>query len=181
MLALAQRRNPANSAPAIATRQRRALRRAKSSAGARDHSSLPHQILLTVKLRGRTTTPDRRRGRTIFSRARGAKQEALHGPLQRLLGVILALSRLPEASVDEFLWWCIFVHGDVVSNEHWRNVNTPIATWNSNLAIACASWCLVKNANCGPCPLYNRCGAKLAPMVPAIEIHGILHEALKRP
>jgi len=40
-----------------------------------------------VKLRGRTTTPDRRRGRTLSPGARGAKQEASHGPLQRLLDV----------------------------------------------------------------------------------------------
>src|SRR5947208_16849428 len=33
-------------------------------------------VPLTVKLRGRTTTPDRRRGRAIASRARGAKQTA---------------------------------------------------------------------------------------------------------
>jgi hypothetical protein len=50
------------------------------------HSSFPHQILLTVKLRGRTTTPDRRRGRTLSCCARGAKQTTPHGPLQRLLG-----------------------------------------------------------------------------------------------
>src|SRR5437588_1808218 len=42
---------------------------------------------LTVKLRGRTTTPDERRGRTISSSARGAKPLTPHGPLQRLLGV----------------------------------------------------------------------------------------------
>src|SRR5947208_1928631 len=41
---------------------------------------------LTVKLRGRPTTPDERRGRTLSSRARGAKQTTPHGPLQRLLG-----------------------------------------------------------------------------------------------
>src|SRR5438552_2025913 len=41
---------------------------------------------LTVKLRGRTTTSDKRRGRTLSSRARGAKQITPHGPLQRLLG-----------------------------------------------------------------------------------------------
>src|SRR5712671_6627164 len=41
---------------------------------------------LTVKLRGRPTTPDKRRGRTLSSRARGAKQTTPHGPLQRLLG-----------------------------------------------------------------------------------------------
>jgi len=39
-----------------------------------------------VKLRGRTTTPDGRRGRTLSSRARGAKHTTPHGPLQRLLG-----------------------------------------------------------------------------------------------
>src|SRR5205823_252328 len=40
---------------------------------------------LTVKLRGRTTTPDRRRGPTISYGVRGAKQTTPHGPLQRLL------------------------------------------------------------------------------------------------
>ncbi len=40
---------------------------------------------LTVKLRGRTTTPDERRGRTLSPSARGAKQTTHHGPLQRLL------------------------------------------------------------------------------------------------
>ena len=38
-----------------------------------------------MKLRGRTTTPDERRGRTLSPGARGAKQTAPHGPLQRLL------------------------------------------------------------------------------------------------
>jgi hypothetical protein len=57
---------------------------------------------LTVTLRGRTPReaaltsnealqaapkrPGRRRGRTIFPRARGANQATPHGPLQRLLG-----------------------------------------------------------------------------------------------
>src|SRR5205823_8870451 len=41
---------------------------------------------LTVKLRGRTTTSDKRRGRTLSPGARGAKQTTPHGPLQRLLG-----------------------------------------------------------------------------------------------
>ena len=41
---------------------------------------------LTVKLRGRTTTPARRRGRTLSPDARGAKPLTPHGPLQRLLG-----------------------------------------------------------------------------------------------
>src|SRR5439155_19525090 len=45
------------------------------------HSSPP----LTVKLRGRTTTPDQRRGRTLSPGARGAKQTTPHGPLQRWL------------------------------------------------------------------------------------------------
>jgi hypothetical protein len=47
---------------------------------------------LTVKLRGRTITPDRRRGRTLSPGARGAKPLAHHGPLQRLLEVALARS-----------------------------------------------------------------------------------------
>jgi len=38
-----------------------------------------------VKLRGRATTPERRRGRTLSPGARGAKQTTHHGPLQRLL------------------------------------------------------------------------------------------------
>ena len=52
-------------------------------------SRLPGGFLLrplTVKLRGRTTTPDERRGRTLSFSARGAKQITHHGPLQRLLG-----------------------------------------------------------------------------------------------
>ena len=43
-------------------------------------------VPLTVKLRGRTTTLDERRGRTLSPGARGAKQTTHHGPLQRLLG-----------------------------------------------------------------------------------------------
>jgi len=38
-----------------------------------------------VKLRGRTTTPAGRRGRTLSAGARGANQTTHHGPLQRLL------------------------------------------------------------------------------------------------
>src|SRR5467141_1559239 len=49
---------------------------------------------LTVKLRGRTTTPDKRRGRTLSSRARGAKPLTHHGPLQRLLEVSPMVSRV---------------------------------------------------------------------------------------
>src|SRR5207244_3919490 len=61
--------------------------------------SVSHARALTVKLRGRAPTPARRRGRTISSSARGAKQEAPHGPLQRLLDVprtARALPNLPE-------------------------------------------------------------------------------------
>jgi len=41
---------------------------------------------LTVKLRGRVNTPDKRRGRTISASACGAKPLTRHGPLLRLLG-----------------------------------------------------------------------------------------------
>jgi hypothetical protein len=41
---------------------------------------------LTVKLRGRPEAPSERRGRTLPFSARGAKPQAHHGPLQRLLG-----------------------------------------------------------------------------------------------
>jgi hypothetical protein len=49
---------------------------------------------LTVKLRGRTQAPDQSRGRKLSSSARGDTTDS-HGPLQRLLGVVLALSCLP--------------------------------------------------------------------------------------
>jgi len=49
----------------------------------------PRCVFLTVKLRGRTTTPDKRRGRTLSPGARGAKQATHHGPLERLLEVTL--------------------------------------------------------------------------------------------
>ena len=39
---------------------------------------------LTQKLRGRTTARDKRRGRTLSSRARGDTTDS-HGPFQRLL------------------------------------------------------------------------------------------------
>jgi len=42
---------------------------------------------LTVKLRGRVTGPATRRGRTLSPRARGARPQTFHGPLERLLGV----------------------------------------------------------------------------------------------
>ena len=40
---------------------------------------------LTVKLRGRATEPDQRRGRKLFPGARGAQPQVHHGPLERLL------------------------------------------------------------------------------------------------
>ena len=40
---------------------------------------------LTMSLSGRPKAPKQRRGRTLSSGARGAKAEAHHGPLQRLL------------------------------------------------------------------------------------------------
>ena len=47
-----------------------------------------HNGPLTVKLRGRTTTPDRGRGPAISTGSRGPKQTTPHGPLQRLLAVV---------------------------------------------------------------------------------------------
>ena len=44
-----------------------------------------HQFSQPMKLKGRTEAPDERRGRTLSSRARGAKPLTSHGPLQRLL------------------------------------------------------------------------------------------------
>src|SRR5207253_2326846 len=55
---------------------------------------------LTVKLRGRTTTPDERRGRTLSPGARGAKPTTPHGPLQRLLGGNLLERELWSASAN---------------------------------------------------------------------------------
>ena len=52
---------------------------------------------LTVKLRGRTTTPDKRRGRTLSPGACGAKPAAHHGPLQRLLD---AAGKLPATAFE---------------------------------------------------------------------------------
>src|SRR5439155_25005359 len=85
MLARTQRRNPTNSASVIAPRQRRALRSRLERKRRHTIPPSPEQHPLTVKLRGRTTTPDKRRGRTLSSRARGAKQTTHHGPLERLL------------------------------------------------------------------------------------------------
>jgi len=63
---------------------RRSLRRRVGSSQAA--ASPLDMRLLTVKLRGRMTRPDTRRGRTLVSGARGADTQAVHGPLQRLLG-----------------------------------------------------------------------------------------------
>ena len=52
---------------------------------AKIHDSDEQHGCLTVKLRGRPEAPDKRRGRTLSSGARGAKQTTHHGPLQRLL------------------------------------------------------------------------------------------------
>jgi len=49
---------------------------------------------LTVKLRGRAEASAGRRGRTLSSSARGAKQITHHGPLQRLLEDHTALRNL---------------------------------------------------------------------------------------
>src|SRR5438309_2958093 len=49
---------------------------------------------LTVKLSGRTTRPDQRRGRILSSGVRGAQPLTHHGPLQRLLG-----DTLPDALI----------------------------------------------------------------------------------
>jgi hypothetical protein len=55
-----------------------------------------------VKLRGRLTTPDGRRGPTISPGPRGAKQITHHGPLQRLLEVLsnTRILRPPENLPD---------------------------------------------------------------------------------
>jgi len=50
---------------------------------------------LTVKLRGRTEARRKRRGRTLSPRARGAKPQAPHGPLERLLGISIVHNRYP--------------------------------------------------------------------------------------
>ena len=54
-----------------------------------------------MKLRGRATTPDERRGRTVSFSARGAQPPAPHGPLQRLLGVGSAKETRMSVLVDQ--------------------------------------------------------------------------------
>jgi hypothetical protein len=59
---------------------------------------------LTVKLRGRTITPDWRRGPTVSPGTCGAKQPAHHGPLQRLLeGARMSISRVDTGGTGYFL------------------------------------------------------------------------------
>src|SRR5437016_9982652 len=53
---------------------------------------------LTVKLRGRAEAPDERRGRILFSHARGARPITHHGLLQRLLGGIDISRRNKQSS-----------------------------------------------------------------------------------
>ena len=63
--------------------------RALGIGNANDYTTSPNPCVarrLTVKLRGRTTTSERRRGPTISPGTRGAKPTTPHGPLQRLLG-----------------------------------------------------------------------------------------------
>jgi len=55
--------------------------------------------LLTVKLRGRALTSDRRRGPTISPGTRGAKPQVHHGPLQRLLEARIARQRFGSLQV----------------------------------------------------------------------------------
>jgi hypothetical protein len=70
------RRKPATARSANGTTELRIQARVSTKSSSR---------LLTVKLRGRTEEPARRRGRTLPSSARGANQTTHHGPLQRLL------------------------------------------------------------------------------------------------
>src|SRR5580693_3197119 len=65
---------------------------------------------LTVKSRGRTTTRDRRPGRTLSPGARVAKQTTPHGPLQRLLE-----GMLPPQPPRRLAW-----PKYVVQNSTWR-------------------------------------------------------------
>src|SRR5437764_10300829 len=64
---------------------------------------------LTVKLRGRTTTSDERRGRTLSPGARGAKPLMPHGPLQRLLGARRTVSDGFDRTSREQLNGCLRV------------------------------------------------------------------------
>src|SRR5579872_1492317 len=67
--------------------------------------SLSPWRLLTVKLRGRTTTPDRGRGPAISTGSRGPKQTTPHGPLQRWLdgGTSTGGLRLEELVIAPFV------------------------------------------------------------------------------
>ena len=54
---------------------------------------------LTVKLRGRPGTPDQAPRAHNFLRARGSDTQAVHGPLQRLLGLAGLHRKLKAISV----------------------------------------------------------------------------------
>ena len=56
---------------------------------------------LTVKLRGRTTTSDERRGRTMSPGARGAKPLTHHGHLQRWLERNLLIRSQTSLAIGE--------------------------------------------------------------------------------
>jgi hypothetical protein len=55
---------------------------------------------LTVKLRGRTTTPDSAEGAQFLS-ARGAKPKIHHGPLLRLLDCTMKAPEVIRTSISE--------------------------------------------------------------------------------
>ena len=55
-----------------------------------------------MKLRGRTEALDQRRGRTLSPSARGGKPQAHHGPLQRLLGAMVATKTFLHTLIEPF-------------------------------------------------------------------------------
>jgi hypothetical protein len=55
-----------------------------------------HACRLTVKLRGRTEAPGHGAEGGQFLSARGAKPQAPHGPLQRLLGALTRIAALQQ-------------------------------------------------------------------------------------
>jgi hypothetical protein len=78
-----------------------------------------------VKLRGRTITPDRRRGPRISPGTRGANQTTHHGPLQRLLD----LTPSPLAR--------LFIVGQVVRiNTNEVGFGISRKTYSSDMALA---------------------------------------------
>jgi hypothetical protein len=67
---------------------------------------------LTVKLRGRTTTSDKRRGRTLSPSARGAEPQAHHGPLERLLEAMLGTERNIRSAISGEAYRSTFCSGE---------------------------------------------------------------------